>query len=165
MEHVTGASCTMCGRSTAEHEKNLRFRLPDPVLESPEQHLAPGAWLSHENPNASVMMQIPNLGPFVRALLPIRLAGGRKITLGVWISIHPNELQRAYSIWWEPEYADLRLTGYLANNIKPWRLLGAPVELAVRDTEQTPYCVSSPHQELSDILLYEWPHEILDEIS
>lgn len=149
----------------AEHEKNLRFQLPDPVLQITGQHLIPGAWLSHEIPNVSVMMQIPGLGPFVRALLPIRLAGGRKITLGVWVAIHPDELQRAYLAWWEPEYAGLRLTGYLANAINPWGLLGAPVELAVRDTEQTPYCVSSPRQDLSDVLQIEWPHEILDDIS
>lgn len=165
MEHPAGASCSMCGRSASEHEKHVRFRLPDPVLESPEEHLVAGAWLSHGDPNTSVMMQVPALGPFVRALLPISLARGYKVTFGVWVSISHDELQRAFSVWWEPEYVDLRLTGYLANAVNPWGMLGAPVDLAVRDTEQTPYCVSSPRQDFSDVLHNEWPHAILDEIS
>lgn len=165
MDDQTVATCTMCGRSAAEHEMNQRFQLPDPVLDSPEQHLAPGSWLSHGNPNESVMMQIPNIGPFVRALLPVQLAGGGSVTYGVWVAIHPEDLQRTFSVWWEPEYADLRLTGYLANAVGPWGMLGSAVELAVNDAEQTPYIVGSPDPVLSDVLEREWPHGILDGIS
>lgn len=49
------------------------------------------------------MMQIPPFGGFVRALLPISLAGGHKMTYGVWVGIHPQDLQRAFAVWWEPE--------------------------------------------------------------
>jgi hypothetical protein len=45
------------------HDRQIRFRLPEPVL-------------GHESPEASVMMQIPGVGPFVRALLAVRLVGG-----------------------------------------------------------------------------------------
>ncbi|MFK0005105.1 DUF2199 domain-containing protein [Paenarthrobacter sp. NPDC090522] len=165
MDNPTDFACTMCGRSAAEHEKNLRFLLPDPVLDSPEQHEAAGSWLSHGNPNESVMMQIPNIGPFIRALLPVQLAGGGSLTYGVWVAIHPEDLQRTFAIYWEPEYADLRLTGYLANSIEPWGMLGAPVELAVKDTEQTPYCVGSPDPVLADVLGKQWPHDLLDAAS
>ena len=75
------------------------------------------------------MMQVPPFGAFVRALLPIRLTGGHKLTYGVWVGVHPDDLQRTFAVWWEPEYQDLRLDGRLANSVKPWGMLGAPVSL------------------------------------
>lgn len=73
----------------------------------------------------------------------------------------PDDLQHAYRVWNAPEYSDLKLTGYLANRIKPWNLFAASVNLAVLDPEQTPYCVSSDNEELNDVLTKEWPHDIL----
>ena len=35
----------------------------------------------------------------------------------------------------------------------------APVTLAVRDPEHTPYCVSSSDHTLSRVLRHEWPRE------
>jgi hypothetical protein len=49
----------MCGSPVDAHDRQVRFRLPEPVLDSPGQERVPGAWLSHESPEASVMMQIP----------------------------------------------------------------------------------------------------------
>lgn len=109
------------------------------------------------------MMQIPGVGPFVRALLPVRLTGGFTVTYGVWIGVHPEDLQRAFRVWHKPEYQDLRLNGRLANVVQPWGLLAAPVDLAVRDPEHTLYCVSSPDSVLAGVLGEEWPHEtVLD---
>ncbi len=105
------------------------------------------------------MMQIPGLGPFVRALLAVRLTGGYAVTYGVWVGVRPGDLQRAFRVWWEPEYEDLRLDGALANSIPPWGLLAAPVTLAVKDPEHTPYCVSSSDHVLSRVLGEEWPHK------
>lgn len=76
------------------------------------------------------MMQIPGVGPFVRALLVVRLTGGYAVTYGVWAGVHPDDLQRAFRVWWAPEYENLRLDGLLANPIPPWGLLAAPVTLA-----------------------------------
>jgi hypothetical protein len=45
-------------------------------------------------------------------------------------------------VWWEPEYRELRLSGWLANAIPPWGMLSAPVEAVVRDPDETPYCQS-----------------------
>ncbi|UVJ38979.1 DUF2199 domain-containing protein [Arthrobacter sp. CJ23] len=156
--------CSTCGRSLAAHERDVRFQLPDPVLKSPEQHHAEGSWLSHKHPNTSVMMMVPEIGPFVRALLPVRLTEGHSIQFGVWVAIHPDDAERAASVWLEPDYADLTLTGYLANNIEPWGLLRSPVDLAVRNVDHTPYCVSSSSPELEDLLTNEWPHSILDSL-
>jgi hypothetical protein len=133
----------MCGRATDVHNRHVRFRLPDPVLHSPAQERAEGSWLSHADAASSVMMLIPGAGPFIRALLPVRLTGGYTVTYGVWVGVRPEDLQRAFRVWWQADYLDLRLTGLLANVIQPWGLLAAPVHLAVRDPEQTPYCVSS----------------------
>jgi hypothetical protein len=109
------------------------------------------------------MMQIPDLGPFVRALLVIRLVGCYAVTYGVWAGVHPDDLQHAFRVWWEPEYENLRLEGALANSVPPWGLLAAPVTLAVKDPGQTPYCVSSSDSMLSRILSEEWPHkDVLD---
>jgi hypothetical protein len=74
------------------------------------------------------------------------------VTYGVWIGVRPEDLQRAFRVWWEPDYLDLRVNGLLANVIQPWGLRAAPVHLAVRDPEQTPYCVSSPDAVFADVL-------------
>ena len=80
----------------------------------------PGTWMSHENARDSVMMQVPNVGAFVRALLPVSLTDGHRVTFGVWLAIDPAELASVFNAWWQPEYQDLRLSGWLANAIQPW---------------------------------------------
>ena len=106
-------------------------------------------------------MQIPNTGPFVRALLPVKLERGHEVRFGVWIAIHPDDLQHACRVWNSPGYSDLKLNGYLANRVQPWGLFAVAVELAVLDPDHTPYCVSSPNGDLNDVLTKEWPHDIL----
>jgi len=155
----------MCGRPLDAHDRHVRFRLPEPVLATAAQEHTPGTWLSHDSAQSSVMMQIPSVGAFVRALLPVKLTGGHTVTYGVWAAIDPRQLQRVFAVWWTPEYKDLRLDGLLANSIRPWGLLAAPVSLAVRDPEQTPYCSASTDQQLSRVLSEQWPHEdILDSL-
>src|SRR6266446_5587937 len=93
--NVAEQRCGMCGRPVDAHNRQIRFRLPEPVLNSPGQERVPGAWLSHQSPEVSVMMQIPGVGPFVRALLAVRLTGGYAVTYGVWVGVRPGDLQRA----------------------------------------------------------------------
>jgi hypothetical protein len=76
-------------------------------------------------------MQFPDISPFVRALLPVKLEGGHEFRFGAWIAIRPDDLQHAYRVWNAPEYSDLKLAGHLANKVQPWGLLGAPVNLTV----------------------------------
>ena len=154
-------TCGICGRTTSAHDRDVRFRLPDPVLNSPDQHMAEDSWLSDPDPNIATLMQIPYISPFVRALLPVRLEGGHELRFGVWIAIHPDDLQHACRVWNSPEYSDLKLTGYLANKIQPWGIYKVPVKLAVLNPDHTPYCVSSSDQELNDVLTKEWPHDVL----
>jgi hypothetical protein len=164
MDQQAGPPCAICGRSTAAHEKHIRFSLPDPVLNSTRKDLDSGTWLSHADAASSILMQVDHIGAFVRAALPVPLTGGQKLTFGVWVNINPLDLQRACSIWHEPEYAELKLTGYLANALEPWGLLRAPVDIAVVNPDHTPYCVSSTDADLSFLLHHEWPHRILDDV-
>jgi hypothetical protein len=140
-------------------DRHLRFTLPDPVAVSADREGAPGAWLSHRDAKTSVMMQIPDLGAFVRTLLPVGLTDGSSVTYGVWLSIHPDDLQRAAAVWDEPEYLALELDGVIANAIPPWGLLALPVHTSVRNRRHTPYCDSSPDPTVARVLTDLWPVE------
>jgi hypothetical protein len=151
--------CPSCGRPLDAHDRHVRFTLPDPVLATEGREHVRGAWLSHDDARTSVMMQIPGVGPFVRCLLAVRLSGGHSVTFGVWIGVSPDDLQRAFRLWWAPEYTGLVLDGRLANALPGWGLLAAPVRAAVRHPDETPYCISSPDPVLARVLGAEWPHE------
>jgi hypothetical protein len=142
-----------------DHDRHVRFTLPTPVLELPGREHTPGTWLSHQTPRESVMMQVPGAGAFVRVLLPVKLDGGFQITYGAWLGIHPDQLQGTFAVWWEPEYAHLRLEGLFANTIEPWGLLAAPATATVHDPEQTPYVTDSTDADLSSVLNTLWPHD------
>src|SRR5690349_19912586 len=132
-------ACSICGRSRDAHNQHFRFRLPDPVLALAEREQTPGTWMSHADATSSVMMQVPGVGAFVRALLLVRLLGGDTVTFGLWLGVHPDELQRAFGEWWAPTYADLALDGHIANDVQPWGLLAKPVRALVKDADETPY--------------------------
>lgn len=151
----------MCGTQLTDRNRDVRFRLPDPVLNSPDQHRAEGSWLSDPDPNVATLMQIPEVGPFVRALLPVRIEGGHELSFGVWVAVHPDDLQRAFRAWNAPEYSQLTITGYLANRIEPWGVFAVPVNLAVLNPDHTPYCVGSANEKLSEVLTKVWPHDII----
>ena len=156
---AAAAVCTTCGRPLDAHDRHVRFRLPDPVLAAPDQERTEGTWLSHADANQSVMMMVPTVGPFVRSLLLVRLTGGFTVTFGVWIGVHQDDLHRAFAMWWEPEYINLRLDGRLANDLPGWGLLAAQANAAVLNADETPYVVSSSEANLARLLADEWPHE------
>jgi hypothetical protein len=154
-----GRRCQQCGRPVDDHDRDVRFRVPDPLLDVPGWEDLPDTWLSHGDPVSSVLLQVPEEGGFVRCLLPVHLTGGYRVTFGVWLAIHPDDLRRTYEVWWEDTYADLRLDGRLANGLPGWGLLGAPATAAVRDVDHTPYLVASTDPVLARVLTDEWPHE------
>jgi hypothetical protein len=149
----------MCGRALDLHDRDMRFRLPEPVLRTAQQERAPGTWLSHEDPSRSVMMEVPGLGAFVRSLLPVQLTGGFTVTFGVWLAVRPDDLQRAYAVWWEPEYRDLVLDGRLANELPVWGLLAAHAQASVHDENETPWIDHSSDPLLARVLTERWPHD------
>jgi hypothetical protein len=141
------------------HNRHVRFRLPEPVLASADREQTAGTWMSDDTPETSVMMQVPDIGSFVRCLLPVKLTGGFTITFGVWLAVHPDDLQRAFREWWEPRYANLRLDGWLANRLPTWDCLAGRAHASVKNADQTPYLTSSPEPLLASVLGDDWPHD------
>lgn len=115
--------------------------------------------MSHADPDESVMLQVPGVGPFVRCLLPVHLTGGYTVTFGVWLSVAPEALQHTFRIWWEPEYSDLVLDGRLANALPGFGLLAASARASVRHPSQTPYVEVSSDPALARVLQEEWSHD------
>jgi hypothetical protein len=157
------STCATCGRGRDVHNQHVRFRLPDPVLALPDGERTPGIWMSHDDANTSVMMQVPEVGPFVRVLLPVSLTGGDRLTFGLWLSISPDQFRHAFEQWWAPSYPDLVLEGRIANDIQPWGLLARPATATVKDVDATPHLTSSGDALTERVLSDEWGHdEVLD---
>ena len=70
---------------------------------APDRNAFPAHGSATTAPEAPVMMQIPGAGPFVRALLVVRLTGRYAVTYGVWAGVHPSDLQRVSRVSWAPE--------------------------------------------------------------
>ena len=151
--------CALCGRTVREHQAQPRFRLPDEIAALPDGDATPGLWMTHGTPEDSVMMTTADDQAFLRCILPVRLIGGSTVQYGVWIAVSLADLEFAHGVWWEPSYADLRLSGKLANAVPPWGLFGSVVEVTVLDPEQTPYCTSTSDPELGRVVNEEWDHD------
>ncbi|WP_111766717.1 DUF2199 domain-containing protein [Nakamurella deserti] len=155
-----GEPCALCGRSAAAHGQDPRFVLPDRIAALPDREYTPGIAMTGETAEDSVLLKTEHEG-FIRATLPVRLVGGLTVEYGLWVAISPLALERASEAWTEPEYADLRLAGTLANAIPPWGLLDAPVQLAVPDPDELPVCVASTDPELRTVLAGEFDHDFV----
>jgi hypothetical protein len=150
-------TCPTCGRPLDDHNRHLRFTLPEPVLAVPAEERERRTW------GDDVLMQVEGIGAFVRVMIPIKLTGGHTLTYGAWLSVHPNELRHAWEIWQSPAYRDLRLVGILANKLPPWpdETYGKPLEAAVPDPDHVPYAVDSPDEFILRVIHDEWPHSVL----
>lgn len=150
--------CASCGRATNDHDRHVRFGLPDPVLSRRELLDSPDFWSTDPDPTVAVMMVVPEMGGFIRALFPVKMTENHTLTYGVWVGVDEPSLHRAFEVWWSPEYSSLTIDGRLANRIEPWGLLASPVELMVLDQNATPYCTSSTDPICSHALTHEWDH-------
>lgn len=76
------------------------------------------------------------------------------------VSIHPDDLRRAFDIWWTDEYRLLELRGLLANIFPSWEAttFAKPLEAAVRDPDAVPCAQRSEDPVMQDVLEREWPH-------
>jgi hypothetical protein len=106
-------------------------------------------------------MQVQGVGAFVRVLVPVRLTGGYTITYGAWLSVSPDDLRRAWEVWWTPAYPELQLAGILANMLPVWEseTYRKPLAAAVLDPDSTPYATDSEDAFMRRVLGEEWPHE------
>src|SRR5262249_60769605 len=90
-------------------------------------------------------MQVQGVGSFVRVIVPVKLTGGYTVTFGAWLWVSPDDIRRAFEIWWKPEYVGLRLSGRLGNMLPGWEeeTYLKPVDAAVLDQSHAPYAVDS----------------------
>jgi hypothetical protein len=151
--------CPDCGRQRSEHNRHVRFTLPDPVIRSGVDVGAEGFWMSHETPRESVFLSVHSVGSFLRALVPVQLTGGYTVTFGAWVGVPPEEAKHAFDVWWTPAYSSLDIEGRLANALPGWDVFGAPVRLVVRNVEETPYCDSSTDEVMAGVLSDVWSHD------
>jgi hypothetical protein len=89
------------------------------------------------------------------------LTGGFTVRFGVWLAVHPDDLQRAFRVWWEPQYRGLVLDGWLANDLPFFGLQATAAQARVLDDAATPFVVDSSDESLTRVLTKEWPHQEL----
>jgi Uncharacterized protein conserved in bacteria len=150
--------CPTCGRPLDEHDRHIRFKLPEPVLSVPEGERAANTW------GNDVLMAVKEIGWFVRILIPVKLSGGYSVSYSAWLSVRSEDLRRAWEVWTDDNaYADLRLEGYLANMLPAWEdeTLAKPLEAAVLNNEHTPYAIDSTDEFMRRVLQDEWPHDLI----
>jgi hypothetical protein len=147
-------TCQRCGQALDPRSLDVRVTLPDPVLAMPVAERASRTW------GGDPLLQVDEVGAFVRCLLPVHLTGGLLLTFGTWLAVHPDDLRRAHAVWETDGYVALELTGVLANAIKPWGdgTLGR-ARIAVRDADHLPYVVASPHAVLGRVIADEWDRD------
>jgi hypothetical protein len=109
------------------------------------------------------LMQVQGVGAFVRVLVPVHLTGGYTVTFGAWLGVHPDDLKRAYELWWTDEYSALKLEGRLANMLPPWEseTYTRPLTARTRNVDEAPYAQSSTDAFMQRVLTDEWPHEFV----
>ena len=154
---MTKSRCPSCGRALDEHDRHIRFGVPEPVLSVPEAERAARTW------GNDVMMRVEGVGGFVRILIPVKLSGGYTVTYGAWLSVDSDDLRRAWEVWTDPSYAELSLSGILANMLPGWEseTYTKPVNAAVLNVEHVPYAIDSTDEFMRRVLQNEWPHEVV----
>ena len=145
--------CPCCGGALSPVDFAVRSTWPDPLLAlSPAERDA--TWGNEH------LRVADGLGAFVRCLMPVRLTGGGTLEYSVWLRVPEQAVRHASEIWEAPEYADLRLTGTVANAVQPWTdMLGAPARAEVRDSESIPYLVADEGTLMHRVLHDEWDRD------
>ena len=145
--------CACCGIAPDPQGRpfSITFGLPDVYFEIEEELL--DTW--GEDP----FLAIKNVGFFLRVILPVQLTDGFAVHFGTWLEIHADDFREAWKTWNFPEYADLAVQGYVANEIQPWgRLPHELVRATVRDVIQVPYLTSCENPLITRILGETLPH-------
>jgi hypothetical protein len=146
--------CAVCGIAPDPQARpfSITFGYPDVYFEIEEELL--DTW--GEDP----FLAIKNVGFFLRVLLPVKLTDGYSALFGTWLEIDADDFRKAWNAWNFPEYADLVVEGYVANEIEPWkRLPHELVRAVVRDMAQVPYLASSANLLTTKIIEDTWPHD------
>ncbi|WP_330276918.1 hypothetical protein OG205_15370 [Lentzea sp. NBC_00516] len=138
--------CGCCGAEITSTDRiDYRLNRPEQLLGVPGEQL--GA------PTGGLLVG-PDGDSYIRCLLPVRLTGGTELVFGAWTQISKVDAMYAHAVWDnDDQYANLRISGTFANVIKPWDLLGVPVEAAVLNIDELPYFTSHP------VLEREWDRD------
>lgn len=153
-------TCGFCGQALDGHDLHFRFRFPDRLAELLDGGLDPS-----EIAGSADRDDVIRLGEdcFVRVLLPVHLEDGARVTFGTWLEVELEAIRSVAEIWSTPDYANVVLTGRLANAIPPWgdEVGGSTATATVLDVDDPPYVTASLDASLTRVLHEEWPAEVV----
>lgn len=150
----TRSPCPSCSWPLEQHTRDLRLLRPDEIADWSDHDL------SDRVDTNDIFMRVDGDRYYIRSILPVHLSGGHLIAFAVWVQVTVDDLTVAAPTWDTPDYADLRLSGYLANTLPPFPDLeiGAPVETEVKHLDELPYVSGSSNPLLTQILETDWDH-------
>jgi hypothetical protein len=96
---------------------------------------------------------------FVRGLMPVPIETGDEFRYGVWLEVDEATFRRVLAAWNEPDiYIGLEFTAGIANAAPPWgeHLLGAEVDVRVRDAGARLFITDAKHEWLRDLIARGW---------
>ncbi|AGL20760.1 DUF2199 domain-containing protein [Actinoplanes sp. N902-109] len=150
-DHLPGCSC--CGAPLDPVNLAIRTEWPDALKDLPPDRRE-AIW------GDGTLRRDPDLGAFIRCMMPVQLTGGGTVEYSVWLRIDDNQMRKALHFWDLPEYADLTLVGTVANDVKPWEgMLGEPARAEVRDPGTIPWLIAQPETLLHRILHDTWDRD------
>jgi hypothetical protein len=147
------APCECCGFAPGADGKPLSvtFEQPDVYYDIPDELL--DTW------GQDPFLAIKTIGFFLRVIVPVRMDGGFSVNFGTWLEIDAEDFRTAWQTWNMPEYQDLEIEGYLANELEPWGPFPhALVKATVRDLNEVPVVTSATDPEVQKFLETEWRH-------
>jgi hypothetical protein len=145
--------CSCCGIAPDPRGRpfSIVFEQPD-VLSQIEPELL-DTW------GSDPFLAIKNVGFFVRVILPVQLTDGFSVAFGTWLEVADDDFRTAWKTWNAPEYANLVMEGYVANEIEPWSPFPhALLRAVVRDVDQVPFLATSDDPLFTRILGATLPH-------
>ncbi len=130
----------------------ITFNHPDVIFEIHPQLL--DTW--GEDP----FLAIKNVGFFLRVVMPVRLDDGSRVDFGTWLEIHAEAFRTAWQTWNAPEYSDLSVQGYVANDIAPWgKFPHVLVKASVGNVDEVPALSSCEDPQVMRIIEEAWPRD------
>lgn len=130
-----------------EHGRDFSFKMPDCVFALPPAQRSPRNQENFADCDGRM---------FVRALLPIALADGEELRVGVWVEVSREAFFALLRVFWDDEaaYAAMRLTGTIESSLTlaGHDTRGAAVTLTARDPSQCLFVAESATPWLAELL-------------
>jgi hypothetical protein len=95
----------------------------------------------------------------VRGLAPVKLESGEEFQYGVWLEVDGEMFDEIKASWNDDvRYPKLRFAAKIANAAPPWgtKLLGANVDVGVRDQKARPFVVAAGEEWLEKVIERGW---------